>query len=606
MSPGPSRGLISRLTLLFPVVFNRGGDTQAVRHAFRFLSASSLARRRPPLAVLSWAVDGSGRTYHRCRRRLNVSQRLLGIVEVIRASAADVVALQDSTPALAAALCAFNEDSLSLSSAFSRETDAPTSVSGIRPAETFLRWRLPLQQELNRDIALTIAEKKGEKAKKEAEKGEEEDGVKEEERGDSRGGRVLTPEGASASSSSPVRYVLIGTVRNGGRGELQIFARQPSPWRVRLRPEAPGLTVELSAASTVYVLTNVDLSYRGKSLGVGGRPLTSAAVSAEGSAFTLTHVAEKGEGGKGEREEKGKGGREGVRVGRQLDAHREIALDFIARIARPDILVGNVFMGKSEGLPGYDDAWEVAGAPQTEEHTTNTCFTHWRDRQTNYHYFVPTAGVGVAESATPSTTTRGIPDNKDTDNSDNDMDTHEENKEDSGEDSIVAVAADAGVGVPIPLASRRAADGSWRLPPPLPTSPSPPSQTSWAGETDRWVELQREVELRRGRGPSSTTLGVPEVVGRFQRCFLRSQGGFSRRRCRVVVLRPQVEVEVGPVEAAWQAARHPSKRNRPPQGSPASAVKTVEEGGENPLTDVSPRKVLCSLSDQYPLLTLLH
>ncbi|GET87431.1 hypothetical protein, conserved [Leishmania tarentolae] len=58
----------------------------------------------PPLSLLSWAVDGSGHTHHRCRRRLSMQERIPFICETIRATAPDVVALQDSTSELAEAL----------------------------------------------------------------------------------------------------------------------------------------------------------------------------------------------------------------------------------------------------------------------------------------------------------------------------------------------------------------------------------------------------------------------------------------------------------------------------------------------------------------------
>ncbi|CCW71688.1 unnamed protein product [Phytomonas sp. Hart1] len=387
-------------------------------------------------------------------------------------------------------------------------------------------------------------------------------------------------------------------------------------------PAAPGLTVELFVDNVVCVLTNVDLSYRGKSLAVGGRMLTSAAVSADGSAFTLTHAVEKEiEGEKGEKGEKGKG-KEAKRKGKlraagQLDAHRAIALDFITRAARPDLLVGNVFMANSERLKGYEDAWEVAGAPPTEARTTNTLSSHWRDHETNYYYFVPTAGKAC----------RGK--------------TGEAHPDDA---STIMTSTDARVGVPIPLSSRYSKDGAWELP----RAPSFPFHssvsTSWE-ETDRWVGLQQEVDFRQGRGGESfSTLGVPEIAGRFQRCFLRSQAWGNRRfrvfprgrRCRVVVLRPLVEVAIGPFEAAWHATKHPSppshsfRRGRFPQtrkdscatemkgegldasNNPtktlASAEGKTEVEGESSgeLTDSSSRKVSCSLSDQYPLLTLLY
>ncbi|EKF26035.1 hypothetical protein MOQ_010288, partial [Trypanosoma cruzi marinkellei] len=287
----------------------------------------------PPISLLSWSVDGAGHTHRRCRRRLSIQERIPLICNTIKEAAPDIVALQDSLPQVAEALC-----------------------SQLAPRQMGKPHDDNIQAEL-----------------------------------------------VPTDTKDGPQYELVGAARNGRCGCLQLFRRHDSVWSGRLLLSCPSLTAEfvstapsvqhsasgkatetnnVAAATAVggdgggvrFVLTNVDLSYRGKSLAVGGMPLVSPDVSTNGSPFTL-HVAPRTPARQ--------------RVKGQLDPHREVALTFFSRVARPDVLLGNFFMGRDESMPGYEDAWALAGAPAEHERTINTFYHHKHDAETNFFYFLP-------------------------------------------------------------------------------------------------------------------------------------------------------------------------------------------------------------------------
>ncbi|EAN83689.1 hypothetical protein, conserved [Trypanosoma cruzi] len=427
----------------------------------------------PPISLLSWSVDGAGHTHRRCRRRLSIQERIPLICNTIREAAPDIVALQDSLPQVADALCS---------------QLAPRHISKPHDDNT--------QAEL-----------------------------------------------LPADAKDGPQYELVGAVRNGRCGCLQLFRRHDSVWGGRLLLSCPSLTAEfvstapfvhdsasrkatesskVAAATAVggdgggvrFVLTNVDLSYRGKSLAVGGMPLVSPDVSANGSPFTL-HVAP------------GTPARQ--RVKGQLDPHREVALKFFSRVARPDVLLGNFFMGRDESMPGYEDAWALAGAPAEHERTINTFYHHKHDAETNFFYFLPqqTKVVGNPVSFPP---------------------------------------ADAPVGTRIPLNASCLID--------RPTGSNIVDTT-----TNSSVKSGGERDAVRPRGE------VPQVAARIQRCFFRRLPSrhhkrqlplFSRyERRQLVVLKPFTHALLTAEEAA-AAGR---------------------DGGG--------MQVRCSAADGYPILVLL-
>ncbi|RNF05139.1 uncharacterized protein Tco025E_07839 [Trypanosoma conorhini] len=414
----------------------------------------------PPISLLSWSVDGAGHMHRRCRRRLSMQERIPLICATIKEAAPDIVALQDSLPEVAEALCG---------------RSAPNKISEPH-------------------------------------------------------GENLRPGPATAAAGDNPQYEQVGAVRNGRCGYLQLFRRRDSLWGGRLLPACPSLTAEFistaqsghdasnSSSSKAaaaggaggglrFVLTNVDLSYRGKSLAVGGKPLASPDVSANGSPFTL-------------RAAPGTAARQ--RVKGQLDPHREVALTFLSQVARPDVLLGNVFMGREEAVPGYDDAWVLAGAPAEHERTTNTFFRHKHDAETNFFYFVPPEPHGTR----------------------------------AGDASETFPAADAPVGTPIPLNAR-------------------PRCVDAAGSHAAENAAVRHAE-------------VPQLAGRFQRCFFRRLSSQHHRRQlplfrryerrQLVVLKPFTDVALTAGEAA--------------------AAEAQVKGGEK----LQPR---CSAADGYPILVLL-
>lgn len=571
-----------------------------LRHA-RFATA-------PPLSILSWAVDGSLHTHQRCKRRLTLEERIPGIVDTIRQCAPDIVALQDSTPEVAEALCSCADRA---AGTVATATVLTSLVQ--RHGDSAERWgsggrlRPPL-------VASTGTMNRHDDAAAES---------------------VMTSSSEEVPNTGvalapPLAYRLVGSARNGRCGDLQVFVKGASLWEAQLLPSAPFVTVELcygayrqgsdgkGVSGTMkklppkapedgvrVVLTTVDLSYRGRSL----FGLSDAAVSLHGSPFTLAVPGEQP--------------RRGKRDPGSLDPHREVALDFISRVTRPDVLIGNTFMGRSETMPGYDDAWVLAGSPAGQERTTNTCRTHRYDKETNYYYFVPTCGVGDGRGGRSMVHTTAV-------------------AKPTAATLLMPVAPLKGVpvGVPVSLFSNtvggdHAATGSTM-------NSSFPSAA--ASSLDEFVttQLQRETERAASQPPSPASdaphahrsmVGVPEVAGRFQRCFFRGSAANSSsqthrstytfrnrfHRCRIVVPKPMltVPVPIGPVEAGWHAAarRQDQSRRRDRHTVLRAAESADEAGAAKAPTAVPPQEeeatvdlggpVKCSVSDQYPILVLL-
>ncbi|KPI85130.1 hypothetical protein ABL78_5823 [Leptomonas seymouri] len=633
---------------------------------------SSLPARSPPppLSILSWAVDGSEHTHHHCTRRLSLLQRIPLLCETIRLTAPDVVALQDSTPELAAALTAETGD-LEQQQQQQRCTDGGDSEK-VRLKVYCAELARELRQPLRDGDATTGGDESATpsclSAAAELPAGGSEacasDAEKTAVSSDSHGGRLT--------------YRLIGRARNGHCGELQLFVKATSLWDAELLPGmGAGLTMELrSRASTRSsaeraageqtegpaavpsgegeantgggaesaspppphrcVLTTVDLSYRGKSVGTHLQGLLSnAAVSEEGSPLTLQTQ---------ESSSPSPPWRRGVRAAGQLDRHRAMLFDWVHHHLKPDVLVGNMFLGARERVPGFEDAWVRAGSPSGQERTTNTCARHRVDRMTNYFYFKPSPGLASTavvermmwmeaeqhegEEATSSTTT-GATASGEGDQVEVTLPAEAEATVNRNRRPHVDattrfaapaktfIPAEAAVGTPLPLdAYRDEEDGAWHT-----------QSLGDMGADHLKGGVQDPVAAPAAcLSPLPLTAGVPEVAGRFQRCFFRawvrrgpsSRGGHPSarpllrqyKRCRVVVLRPMTEVELDAEERAWHARYTTAKHSRSaaPDETNAAAVGEEDKGmsasSRLRAVDVHSR-VRCSLSDQYPLLTLL-
>lgn len=658
----------------------------AVRVPARCQSAVVKARRAPlrPLSLVSWSVDGAGHTHHRCRRRLPLAERIPGIVATIRAAGPDVVALQDSTPEVAAALTGSNtaKDTTNHNS----NIDGVTGASHVHgPAATSSSSSSPLVMDVLESLAPQVAllirwQQRLTGPAAAAVAGDDGDG--------GNNGCCCLPlsplstapptdkeEGkatAAAVDAAPLplplpSYTLVATARNGRCGEVQVFSRVGSAWQVRPLPDSPGATVELvcsdpslsSSSSTSqgdrekdasavpssssappqqqqqqrlirFTLSNVDLSYRGKSLAVGGRLLAGADVSRDGSPFSLV----KGKAGthntntidNNHHPTAAASGSQQRRAKGELDAHRGVALDFLARVTRPSLLVGNLFMGKAEAMPSagkhaYGDAWAMAGGLGHQEHTINTFAAYGRAKFTNYFYFCPTAGVARSNSSSNRSA------RSDTDNT---VGAGEE----QGEATTTAEAriervSPAQIGASLPLSSTLSPSGrEWEVP-------------ADSGDAD---------DAHIDATAVATDLGVPEVAGRSQRCFIRHYSGGEDttaaatattatgpldlpvsqvfRRCRVLALQPAVVAALSPAEAAWHRQRgkvapwvrawdrrHHREATVEEDGMKndndddddnvsASTDSTGKDGGAN-ASQPLPGRVPCSLSDQYPLYVLL-
>ncbi|KAG5508945.1 hypothetical protein GH5_06162 [Leishmania sp. Ghana 2012 LV757] len=644
----------------------------------------------PPLSLLSWAVDGSGHTHHGCRRRLSMAERIPLVCETIRATASDVVALQDSTPELAEAL------TYSLHESTAAKSPAPAVERRLRIhcaelarelQRRFPSSNLPTSSSSPVPVAPLATEAPVTAGCRE-QRPQSTDAP----------ASVADSPRAPAASSPSCRYRLIGRARNGRCGEVQLFIKEGSAWDAKLLPGmGAGLTVELcsrtraalpprssnasgsdTAASETgnatrsetkrvsddlagreagschrCVLTTLDLSYRGKSLGTNAEGLLAdAAISAEGSPFTLqtqqpsSLSATKRHG----------------RAPGQLDAHRAMALDWVYHHVRPDVLVGNLFTGAREHVPGFEDTWVRAGSPAGQERTTNTCARHRVDRTTNYFYFRPSRRVASLEMTegltrvgkSKTTASRPLPTPPtQPPAADGAVEKAVTSETTSGRTTeatattVVAVAADAPVGTPIPLtASWDGTTGSWQLRCSSASAAAFVKRAEHRGDGTAASEAEGATDDVCASG--DITVGMPEVAGRFQRCLLRSwvrRGTASRsghlsarpfllhyRHCRVVVLRPTVEVELSASEQAWHARYLTVQytKRRPAASTPSATAETaggdpdgepgeagvaaadaphatrVGEGSSSSPRQarVSPR-VRCSVSDQYPLLTLL-
>ncbi|KAL7700730.1 hypothetical protein N2W54_000260 [Lotmaria passim] len=643
----------------------------------------------PPLSILSWAVDGSCHTHHHCARRLSMAQRIPLLCETVRRAAPDVVALQDSTAELAAALAA--------------EAAAPRR-QGDNSAEAQLKVYCAelakelQQQQQHSDVKdsnakgddLSKAKSSSSLSPTHATSATEQTGCPEQESEEDakavRSTATLCGEDAPACT-----YRLVGTARNGRCGEVQLFVKTTSVWEAKLLPGmGAGLTMELrshtsSTASSIghsssssddnnngspietkstsamaaalkdeeaeveaaqanaspsashrCVLTTLDLSYRGKSLGTHLQGLLSdAAVSVEGSPFTLRTQPPLpppmafAEASSPHNRSSSGGGR---RPPGQLDAHRAVALEWVHHHIRPDVVVGNVFLGARERVPGFEDAWVRAGSPSGQERTTNTCARHRVDHMTNYFYFRPSPGLASKASmrmmmkamlshAEEEEERRGGRDGEGAEEEEKDeIKDVGGTTQSSAEEGRVTVPAEAATGTSIPLdAYRSESDGAWH---------------TNGGSAD--TEASSSASAL-----SNPTAGMPEVAGRFQRCLFRAwvrRGPPSRsghlsahpflkqyRRCRVVVLRPMTEVELSAEEQAWhtryittqygrRTGKGASTRSRAAESSDEAAEAGEDEGEQEeeegkkgtPLRRARVNsRVRCSLSDQYPLLTLL-
>ncbi|KPA77878.1 hypothetical protein ABB37_06672 [Leptomonas pyrrhocoris] len=621
-----------------------------------------------------------------------MSQRIPLLCEVIRRTAPDVVALQDSTPELAAALTAEIETGeqhqLHHDKAGDESEKGRLKVYGAELARE-------LQQPHHGD-GTRIGEGESttpiSSAAAESSVGKDEGSTSEDEKTEASPART-TASSSSVLSSAPCNYRLIGRARNGHCGEVQLFLKTTSRWEGEPLPGmGAGLTMELRSRPTAdthdetaaatpseaketntpasasvpspsppphrCVLTTLDLSYRGKSLGTHLQGLLSdAAVSEEGSPFTLqTQQPSSATASPLQRR--------GGRVVGQLDTHRAVVFDWVHHHIRPDVLVGNVFMGARERVPGCEDAWVWAGSPMGQERTTNTYARHRVDHLTNYFYFKPSPGVA---SKTAMERAMRVVMEEEQEEQDElrigspvaEAQGEEEGREDGATEATlsaeakdqpggeyvappsssssaaaaaqVVVPSDAAVGTPIPFdAYVGDADGAWYARSTKDANPQHENRST-KGPVDASPSSPSSLAL------SDLTTGMPEVAGRFQRCFFRSwvrRGPSSRsghlsarpllrqyRRCRVVVLRPMTEVELASEERAWharyittqysRAGRKAAKRQQQPvtqdvtDGAAAGEDDTARSANAPLRVTHVPSRVRCSLSDQYPLLTLL-
>lgn len=389
-------------------------------------TAARMASTAPALSLLSWSVDAAGQTHHRCKRRLTLAERIPLLQRTISEAAPDIVALQDSSLEVAEALC-------------SPQSSSTVEGDHIGPGRSALLEGTETEQ-------LPLNKGRGE-----------------------------------------CRYQCIGSTRNGRCGHIQLFRRIDSLWDGRLLPTSPCLTAEFvlnasgSDGGLRFVLSNVDLTYRGKSLGLGGRPLAPLEVSSGGSPFTLQVGKDEATPGRQPQLQRVRG---------RLDPHREIALEFISKVAKPDILLGNFFMSQSETMPGYEDAWVLAGAPAEHERTANTFAHHKHDAQTNFFYFVSDDALKTVPEG--SSSTRLPPPT-----------------------SIAGAPADTGIEPPandcrLSIENTDCIDGKHK------------SMVSW---------------------PDTETVGeasgcvTPQIAGRFQRCFFRSLPSKHHKREHPLVRR---------------------------------------------------------------------
>ncbi|CAD2212714.1 hypothetical protein AGDE_01594 [Angomonas deanei] len=263
-----------------------------------------------------------------------------------------------------------------------------------------------------------------------------------------------------------------------------------------------------------------------------------------------------------------------------MDPHRSVALDYLSRVTRADVILGNFLLPRNDGLEGYEDAFKLCGSPPQHERTINTFRRHAFDKLTNYYYFVPSPGLKK----------------------------HRKNgKSGNGEQKETVTLADTkdvnSVGTPLPLSATRTAEGVWvdtkeEATILSPEAPAGGNAATSLERSEKWI-YDHLADLS---NQYNRDLAVPQVAGRFQRCYFRNNFKSSRthsnqyspfllrynKRCRTVVPKPFVQVELGENEARWQASNN---------------VKGTNDGeAEEP---VSHESVSCSLSDQYPVFVQL-
>lgn len=606
-----------------------------------FFSSNESSKRNNhtdvPLSILSWSVDGSLHSHHGFRRRFPLEMRIPYIIQCLNQCQADVVALQDSTYTIRQLLCS------------SKNCEEESRL-------------------------VPIGKEKG----------------------------AAHPLQSSASPSScsllqgtttVAAYDCVNWGNNGRCGELQLFCRRDSPWKASpflrgagvsmlLSPreganrhdEADGITGSesrrLSSSTSLphsystsqkkenpleVVITNVDLSYRGKSLGFRGRLLASSDQSLHGSPFDFPSSLKT-------RSLSGK------RPHGQLDEFRDVALQYISSVNKPDILVGNFYMSQSETLPGYRDAWELGGSPAAHERTTNTFRMHRIDKDTNYYYFIPSLRPCSRLPLTPTPVDAR-------ENVENERKTKEEGKKGTRELGLTAclegteelVCDQDKVGVLLPLTSYRRpshsvlTENTNKFASSFSSSAEnkrhskdrslSPSHGNWKWvvakkdegddllkSTESENEIHKDVSKatsqdRNGESVLSTSssslissgerqmqspcmkLEMPEVAGRYQRCFfsLRRQkpsihsSVLSKRNSpffksyesvRVIVPKPlSLETKLDFKEVTWQASRMTKKGRKNVPSENSSSVD---------LHPVNLPTVACAPSSQYPLLVVLN
>lgn len=290
------------------------------------------------------------------------------------------------------------------------------------------------------------------------------------------------------------RYRCIGRAVNGRCGEVQLMVKISSCWKAEALNRGPGVVARLSCGMDSLVVCNIDLSYRGRSLGRDGELIASPADSLSGSPFSFGKEARKASRDRGD----------------ALDPFRRISLQHVKNVVSPDILVGNFYMSRNERLQGYRDAWVLAGSPADHERTTNTHSTHSVDKVTNFHYFTyfqhqQSAAPEVQVSSYVAGSAVHVPLSMDSYTS--------EAPTESGGD-----------------ANNRVSSFGWMIPEAKSNSHSNSSSTPASGSTS----------LSAGDGV------YREVAGRYQRCFLSAYRPSSPpvvkryTSVRTIVPRPQI------------------------------------------------------------------
>lgn len=447
----------------------------------------------PSLSVLSWCVDASMHSHRGYRRRFSFLERVPYIDRLIRDCEADVVALQDSSQVMRHWLCRGGRDKVRCVCAVSkRSCDCGFGVN-----------------------------------------------------------------------SSPL-YRCVTWAKNGKCGEVQLFVRTSSPWCAAALDIGAGASMQLSSSCShtgdkgrhpqaSVVVTNVDLSYRGKSLGRNGLPFASPDESLNGSPFVFHQPTNRSS-------------------KQQMDAFRELAMDYISAVNRPDVLVGNFYMSSKEYYPAYADAWVLAGSPSEHERTTNTFLTHRKDKITNAFYFSslpPSLGTTTCDAA------------------------HEGMQVSPALTPLEKVSAET-IGVRLPLDAVASTGGS----------------LCYIMPKDSFRTSDTKTGITAINSSAAHTFHVPHVAGRYQRCFLSRSSSrthkasfpFSKHfsRVRVVVPRSMVmSAKLSPLELSW--LDYTAKRQGGEQ-TPGRGDETAAEQGVAHTRAFTADHIECAPSEQYPLL----